>query len=61
MSLRDDLGTVEKGKMSAPDWNRTSISRASFATLCAVHVLTTADSAVSCCSQWHCIVGVCCV
>jgi len=61
MSLRDDLGTVEKGKMSALDWNRTQISRASVDTLCAVHVLTTFDSAVSCCSQGHCIVGVCCL
>jgi hypothetical protein len=61
MSLRDDFGTVEKGKKSAPDWNRTQISRASIDILCAVHVLTTADCAVSCCSQWQCIVGVCCV
>jgi len=43
MTLRDDLGTVEKGKMSAPDWNRTPISRASIDKLFAVHVLSTAD------------------
>jgi len=61
MNLRDDLGTVEKGKMSASDWNRTPICQASIDTLCAVHILTTADYAVSCCSQWLCIVGVCCV